>query len=272
MPYFIFANNVSTTLASGISSTATSLTLSSAANLPSSIPPGYVFVITLNDVATGQNFEVIYATSISGATLGGLMRGQEGTAALAWSANDYAYSAPTKGQMQSLAWLNGSSSQPFSANQLTLTSADGNNASALYSDNSGANTANDLVIRTGPSSAYKSTIVQGDGRLTLGANATGPMDAVAFGQFIYGQNGNGAYWVLPGGAQLCRFELTIRANSTVIWTFPLSFASAPQVFYMTLGPSNPITQSMWLVGVGETTATIFNPNAYDTNINLIGVL
>ncbi|MDR6421263.1 hypothetical protein J2801_003551 [Paraburkholderia phenoliruptrix] len=102
MTIFVFANNVDTTLAGNISSSATSLTLSSSANLPTSIPTGYVFVITLNDAATRQNFEVIYATNVSGSTLSGLIRGQEGTSALSWSTGDFAYSAPTAGQMQNV--------------------------------------------------------------------------------------------------------------------------------------------------------------------------
>ncbi|MBU9446938.1 hypothetical protein KTE29_03970 [Burkholderia multivorans] len=102
---FTFANNISTTLAGAISAGATSLTLSSAANLPASIPPGKVLVITLNDVATRQQFEVIYATAISGATLSGLLRGQENTSAQAWSTGDYAYCSPTMGQMQAFGQL-----------------------------------------------------------------------------------------------------------------------------------------------------------------------
>ncbi|MEI1392213.1 gp53-like domain-containing protein, partial [Klebsiella pneumoniae] len=82
-----------------------SLTLSSAANLPSSIPVGKVLVITLNDAATRQQFEVIYATAISGATLSGLLRGQENTSAQAWSTGDYAYCSPTMGQMQAFGQL-----------------------------------------------------------------------------------------------------------------------------------------------------------------------
>lgn len=101
---FAFANNVSTTLAGAISSTSTSITLSSAANLPPSIPSGKVLVITLNDQATRQNFEVLYATAISGATLT-VLRGQEGTAALSWATGDFAYSAPTMGQMQAFGQL-----------------------------------------------------------------------------------------------------------------------------------------------------------------------
>ncbi|VWD20978.1 gp53-like domain-containing protein [Burkholderia contaminans] len=102
---FTFANNISTTLAGSISSGATSLTLSSAANLPASIPAGKVLVITLNDVATRQQFEVIYATAISGATLSGLLRAQEGTSAQAWATGAYAYCSPTMGQMQAFGQL-----------------------------------------------------------------------------------------------------------------------------------------------------------------------
>jgi len=105
MTIFIYANNVDTTLAGAISASATSLTLSSAANLPVSIPSGSAFVITLNDRATGQNFEIIYATAVSGATLSGLQRAQEGTAAQSWLANDYAYSAPTAGEMNGFGQL-----------------------------------------------------------------------------------------------------------------------------------------------------------------------
>ncbi|HGF4015939.1 hypothetical protein [Burkholderia cenocepacia] len=101
---FTFANNVSTTLASAVSSGSTSITLSSAAHLPSSIPPGRVMVITANDQATRQNFEVMYATAISGATLT-VLRGQEGTTALSWQAGDFAYCAPTMGQMQAFGQL-----------------------------------------------------------------------------------------------------------------------------------------------------------------------
>lgn len=101
MSNFIFANDVNTSLAGPVSSSATSLTLASTHGLPSSIPSGQVLVITLRDQATRQNSEIIYASAISGATLSGLSRGQEGTSALAWLTGDYAYSGPTAGQMGS---------------------------------------------------------------------------------------------------------------------------------------------------------------------------
>lgn len=105
MTIFMFANNVDTTLAGPISPASTSLTLSSVAHLPASIPAGQVLVITLNDAATKQNFETIYATAVSGATLSGLLRAQEGTAALSWATGDLAYSSPTAGQQASFGQL-----------------------------------------------------------------------------------------------------------------------------------------------------------------------
>lgn len=99
MTTFVFANNIDTTLASSISSSATTITLSSGTNLPT-LAAGQTFVVTLNDAATQQIFEVMYATAISGTTLT-VSRAQEGTTAQAWAAGDYVFSGPTAGQMRS---------------------------------------------------------------------------------------------------------------------------------------------------------------------------
>lgn len=93
MTQYIFANNVNTTLFSAISSTATSLTLLSATNLPT-LAAGQIMPLTLNDKATRTVFEIVYVTAISGTTLT-VIRGQEGTAAQNWNAGDYAYSTQT---------------------------------------------------------------------------------------------------------------------------------------------------------------------------------
>ncbi|HGL4258424.1 TPA: hypothetical protein ACKE3D_002104 [Burkholderia dolosa] len=107
MTIFTFANNVNTTLAGAVSSGATTITLSSTQNLPSSIPSGQVLVITLNDAATRGNYEIVYVTAISGATLT-VTRAQEGTSALSWLTGDFAYSPPTAGQMGNMGQLGGS--------------------------------------------------------------------------------------------------------------------------------------------------------------------
>ena len=94
----VFSNNVLTTLAAPITTTvATSITLSSAANLPT-IGPGQFFALTLNDAATRQVFEIVYVTSYSGAVLN-VQRGQEGTTAQTWLANDLAYGAVTAAEL-----------------------------------------------------------------------------------------------------------------------------------------------------------------------------
>ena len=93
MTAFVFANYVDTTLAAATSSTATSLSLSSSANLPV-LGPGEIMPLTLNDAATGLVYEIVYVTAISGTTLT-VLRGQEGTAAQNWSSGDYAFVSPT---------------------------------------------------------------------------------------------------------------------------------------------------------------------------------
>ena len=93
MTQYIFANNVNTSLFAPITSTATSLTLLSATNLPT-LAAGQVMPLTLNDKATRTVFEIVYVTAISGTNLT-VIRGQEGTAAQNWNAGDYAYSTQT---------------------------------------------------------------------------------------------------------------------------------------------------------------------------------
>lgn len=100
MTPFIFANNIKTALASAVSSTATTITLASSTDLPSSIPTGYYLPITLNDAATGQIYEIVYATAVSGANLT-VVRAQEGTSAGTWAIGDFVFSGPTAGQMTS---------------------------------------------------------------------------------------------------------------------------------------------------------------------------
>ena len=95
MSTFVFANNVNTTLAAGINSTATTITLTSSAHLPTLVA-GEIFALTLNDAATQSVYEIVYVTAITGATLT-VIRGQENTAAQSWLTNDYAYASNTAG-------------------------------------------------------------------------------------------------------------------------------------------------------------------------------
>jgi hypothetical protein len=98
---FIYCNNLSTTLSAPISSTATTIPLSSSAQVPA-FSTGDVLAVTMNDAATGSVFEVIYATGASGGNLTGCTRGEEGTTAVSWLANDRIYAAVTAAELAQL--------------------------------------------------------------------------------------------------------------------------------------------------------------------------
>lgn len=128
----LYVNVAETTLAGGINSTATSLSL--APGTGSQFPtPGtnQFFRITLNDALTGLVYEVIWVTGRSGDTLTGLIRGQENTTATNWIAGDHVYEAPSAGAMGNL-------TQQFQTQSNALT----------YSNDSGS--ANAYVIAPSP--------------------------------------------------------------------------------------------------------------------------
>jgi hypothetical protein len=216
MTIFVFANNVNTTLAGAISNSATSLTLSSTANLPSSIPSGSVLVITLNDVATRQNFEIVYATAITGATLT-VLRAQEGTAALAWLTGDFAYSPPTAGQQASFGQL-------AQANTWT-----------------GSNTFNDPVIVPAAVTANEAiNLGQGESifaalaglatQLFSAAPGVAGSEVVNFGQFV-GSLGSSGWLPIPGGFIIQWGGLLTLTSGFENWVFPKQFPTAVfQVF------------------------------------------
>ncbi len=86
----LYANNAEATLASGITSGATSLTLATGkgALFPNPTAPDY-FTLTLTQAATESSWEEVKVTARSGDVLT-IERGQEGTTAAAWSAGDKA--------------------------------------------------------------------------------------------------------------------------------------------------------------------------------------
>lgn len=81
-----FANNAATTLASGITNTATSLTVASASAFPA-ITGSQYFYCTLIDAATNSVIEIIKVTAVSGTTFT-VVRAQDGTTASAYLAGD----------------------------------------------------------------------------------------------------------------------------------------------------------------------------------------
>lgn len=100
------ANNAQSVLAAGISASATALTLNTGtgALFPSPVSGTSFFKLTLIDAATGQISEIVHVTAKSGDVLT-IVRGQEGTAARSWSANDIAANMLTAGTILLLAQL-----------------------------------------------------------------------------------------------------------------------------------------------------------------------
>lgn len=86
---YTFSNFCNTTLNGAITSGATTLTLTSATNIPT-IPAGTYWPLILNDVATRQVYEIVYVTAATGAVCT-VLRGQEGTTAQSWNSGDYAF-------------------------------------------------------------------------------------------------------------------------------------------------------------------------------------
>jgi hypothetical protein len=184
MSYFTFTNFINTTLASSISSSATTLTVSSSMNLPSSIPSGSVLALILNDVATRQNFEIVYATAVSGATLT-IQRGQESTAAAAWANGSYVYSAPTAGQMRQMYQLFGTVNSFSTSNRHLGTTYTNSSGKPMFLSVSG--------LSTGTGQNIQAT-VNGAAVSVMGAYSTGQsINASAIvpaGGTYYVQNGS----------------------------------------------------------------------------------
>lgn len=100
MPKFLFANNAKSSLAAGIAATDTTIYLAAGdgAKFPS---PGTdeQFALTLVDAA--KNIEIVYCTGRTNDTLT-VVRGQEGTTALAFASGDEVGARITKGVLDAM--------------------------------------------------------------------------------------------------------------------------------------------------------------------------
>ena len=143
---YLFSNNATTTLAQSVSATATVLNVAEGTGaLFPSPSSGQAFAVTLVDAATGLTNEICYCTARSGDQLT-VVRGREGTNAIAWSAGDTCANYITADVMESLlqesdlngyatkAWANGQflqladSAEQTVSGPVTFTGATGFNA------------------------------------------------------------------------------------------------------------------------------------------------
>lgn len=174
MSLLLFKNDATSVLASAVTNIATSMTLSpGAGTLFPSPTAGQYFKMDVRDALTGLIHEVVHVTACSGDTLT-VVRGQEGTTAVAWAAGDDVYCGPTAGTLaamvQSDQLQNGTytvaSSASGSVNAITATLA--SNLTALIDGMSfevtafGANTGDvTLTLTLGTTAISSHAVVKG---------------------------------------------------------------------------------------------------------------
>lgn len=98
----LYANNAHSVLAGSITSSSATLSVSpgTGSNFPVPVPGVSFFRLVLTGAASPNTVEEIcYVTQVSGDTFT-VLRGQEGTTAVAWSVNDLAYNAVTAGTLE----------------------------------------------------------------------------------------------------------------------------------------------------------------------------
>ena len=95
MATLLFANNIQTTLATSITSSQTSVTLTSTAGLPSP-SAGQYFVMTFT---SGTTNEIVWVTNVTGSTIT-CIRAKEGTSGTSFASGSYASCFPTAGTQQ----------------------------------------------------------------------------------------------------------------------------------------------------------------------------
>jgi len=138
---YVFANNANSKLASPISSTDTSITVTAGtgSRFPS-ITGSEVFTVTLVDAITGTLTEIMLCTAISGDTMT-VERAQEGTTALTWAAGDFVANFITAGTaalfLQSPGALGTMSTQDANAVAITGGSVDGVNVASKRGNTAG---------------------------------------------------------------------------------------------------------------------------------------
>lgn len=98
-----FSNNAVTTLAAGISDSATEITLTSDAAFASVGSGGLVQAMTITDPAGAQSPEVVYATDIPSAGRRTVQRGMDDTAAQTWSSGAVVSARVTAGMLRNFA-------------------------------------------------------------------------------------------------------------------------------------------------------------------------
>ncbi|MFZ5131382.1 gp53-like domain-containing protein [Enterobacter roggenkampii] len=263
------ANNAQTVLAAGISASATSLTVNSGTGSLFPAPSDGVsfFKLTLIDAATGQLTEIMHVTARTGDTMT-IERGQEGTTARAWSANDIAANMMTAGTLNyilanfqpldatltALAWLaTGANKLPYFSGVDQMATAD---LTAF---------ARGLLGKADAATAKGHLGVGSAGGRNVGAGFSAGGSEIPDMTFFAGLKGSAGYQYFPTGMLLQWGTVGLKSapSGTSIGTFPVAFPAAGQQIVVT--HDNPLTNVMAFGAASIIDPTQFRVNAIAIN-------
>lgn len=263
------ANNAQTVLAAGISASATSLTVNSGTGSLFPAPSDGVsfFKLTLIDAATGQLTEIMHVTARTGDTMT-IERGQEGTTARAWSANDIAANMMTAGTLNYIL----ANFQPLDATLTALARlATGANKLPYFSgvDQMAATDltsfARGLLGKTDAATAKAHLGVGSAGGRNVGAGFSAGGSEIPDMTFFAGLKGSAGYQYFPTGMLLQWGTVVLKSapSGTSIGTFPIAFPAAGQQIVVT--HDNPLTNVMAFGAASIIDPTQFRVNAIAIN-------
>ena len=178
---FLFADFVNTVISAGVTPTQTTISVSSAANIPTTSTDNPLALVIMS--ADQSLFEVVYCTFVSGTTLT-VMRGQEGTAAQSWNSGDNVFAAFTAGVLTRML-QRVTNQQTLSANTVLSSASSGqtiftSGAITLTLPSPTEAGINDLIRANTGGAVTVTTGVIPPGAATLGSVAGGSLAATTY--------------------------------------------------------------------------------------------
>lgn len=263
------ANNAQTVLAAGISASATSLTVNSGtgALFPAVTSGVSFFKLTLVDAATGQLSEIVHVTARTGDTMT-IERGQEGTTARAWSANDIAANMMTAGTLNYIL----ANFQPLDATLTALAGlTTGANKLPYFSGVDQMATADLTAFARGLLGKADAATAKGHlgvgsaGGRNIGNGFSAGGSEVPDMTFFAGLRGSAGYQYFPTGMLLQWGTVGLKSapSGASIGTFPVAFPAACQQIVVT--HDNPLTNVMAFGAANLVDTTQFRVNAIAIN-------
>lgn len=263
VPIQLYANNAKTTLAAGINSTQTTITVAPGTGSEFPSPSsGQAFQITLVSATSSSVYEICTCTARSGDTLT-VIRGQEGTSGTPFLTNDIVGNYDTAGVMTNLVQSQQLQNQYYlfavatgTANALTATIP-----SVLTTIPDGMS----IVVKSSYANTGATTL-----NLTLGSTSTGVLPVVTGNNtaLIGGEIPNAGYpitlsysstfnaWVITDGNVNLNAYALINSQT---------FTGTPRVPTATFNDNSTIiANTAWVQGQLANYAPIYNPNLTGT--------